>query len=53
VILLAYLYWIEIPNPFIGTNIGIGTIKDLLLIMLHSTRHTCMSNIESLYNSVP
>jgi hypothetical protein len=51
-VILAYLYWVEIPNPFTGTSIGIGTIKDLLLIMLHSATHTCMSDIENLYNSL-
>jgi hypothetical protein len=52
VILLGYLYWAEIPDPFIGTSIGIGSVKDILLIMLHSARHTCMSDIENLYNSL-
>jgi hypothetical protein len=52
VILLGYLYWVEIPDTFTATSIGIGTVKDLLLIMLHSTRHMCMPDIENLYNSL-
>ena len=49
---LGYKYWVEIPNPFTGTSIGLGTVKDLLLIMLHSASHTCMSDIEILYSSL-
>jgi hypothetical protein len=45
-------YWVEIPNPFTGTSTRLGTLKDLLLIMLHSTSHTCMSDIENLYSSL-
>jgi hypothetical protein len=52
VIFLEYLYWVETPNPFTGTSIGIGTVKDLLLIMLHSARHTYMSYIENLHSSL-
>jgi hypothetical protein len=52
VILLRYLYWVKIPDPFTGTSTGIGTVKDLLLIMLHSAKHTCMSDIQNLYNSL-
>jgi hypothetical protein len=29
-----------------------GTVKDLLLIMLHSARHTYMSYIENLHSSL-
>jgi hypothetical protein len=46
------LYWVEIPKPFTGTSNRIGTVNDLLLIMLHSARHTCMLDIENLYSSL-
>jgi hypothetical protein len=52
VVFLRYQYWVEISNPFSGTSIGVGTVNDLLLIMLHSARHSCMSDIENLYNSL-
>jgi hypothetical protein len=52
VTLLGSQYWVEIPDPFTGTSVGIGTVKDLLLIMLHSARHMCMSDIENLYSSL-
>ena len=48
VLVLAYFHWAKIPNPFMRIIMGIVTITDNLLVILHSATRT-MSEIHATF----